>query len=187
MYWLLIGAVVLIVGALARSFIKPEPLRTAGASLGLAYRPPSPGRQALLQGNLNGLKIRIALLDTEPQEIKYCVHLYPHLDLDLRLARLENLEGLSEVAPSAREHPLGDEAFDARFLVNTSRPDAFSRMMTPNLKDRLLRVFDVCPGLVIEDHQMTVITDAEDLAPTTVVDTLDALVIVAVLLRVNRP
>lgn len=187
MFWLLIGAVILIAGGFARSFVKPEPLRTAGASLGLAYRPPSSGRQALLQGTMNGLRIRVALLDAEPQQIMYCVVLYPDLDLALRLARLENLEGLMDVAAPAGEHPLGDEAFDARFRINTSRPDAFSKMMTPDLRDRLLGVFDTYPGLVIEDQQMTLIADAEDLAHPTIVDTVDALVIVAVLLRVNRP
>jgi len=183
---LIIGLVVSVaIGAWLRAATKPDPFRSAADSLGLDHSRTVPDMLPRLSGTINGLPVRVDVPEGNAAQVRYRVF-YPDLGLALRLERETTISRtLGSLGSGDRE--IGDKAFDDRFRVNTSRPDALQKMLTPEVRSRLVDLVDNYPAVVVADGEITLLMDDDSPMVMTLVNTVKDLVIVGGLLNANRP
>lgn len=185
MIWLVLAFVVALAVAAAMMVNRGDPFRTAATELGLKLSRTVPDLEPRLEGMIDGLATKIDIAGGHQPAIRYRVF-YPDLGIALRLDRETPISRtLGELGKGDRQ--IGDISFDARFRVDTSRPDALGKMLTPELRRSLIGLVERYPGVVVEDGQISVLsTDLEPAAADVVATTRD-LVAVATLLVSNRP
>jgi hypothetical protein len=186
MLWFLIAvAVPVAIGLAARALANPDPFRVAATSLGITYSRSVPDLLPRLSGTINRIPVRVDIPPDAAAEIRYRVF-YPDLGIALRLERETTIDRtLGALGSGDRE--IGAKSFDDAFRVNTSRPDALAKMMTPELRERLVSLVERYPSAVIADGDITLTTKADEPTTAAIVNTVNDLVIVAVLLLANAP
>ncbi|MDJ0665465.1 MAG: hypothetical protein QNJ75_13010 [Acidimicrobiia bacterium] len=182
----IIGFVAAIaLGAWLRVATKPDPFRSAAGSLGLDHSRTVPDMLPRLSGTINGLPVRVDAPDGKATQIRYRIF-YPDLGLALRLER-ETTISRTLGALGSGDREVGDKTFDAKFRVNTSRPDALQKLLTPELRSQLVELVDTYPAVIVGDGEITLVVDDDSPTVMTLVNTVNDLVIVGAILNANRP
>ncbi len=185
MEWLIVSLAVAVALVLGMLFNKPDPFRTAATSLGLDHSRSVPELLPRLRGTINGVAVRVDVPEQDNPAIRYRVF-YPDLGMALRLERETSISRTLGTLGSG-DQQLGHKAFDDTFRVNTSRPDALQKMMTPELRSKLVGLVEKYPPIVVADGEIALIADTAEPTAATIAETVNDLVTVAVLLGANRP
>jgi len=185
MEWVVIGAasvvVLIIIVALAGG---NNAFQSAASELGIKYSRTSPEQLPRLKGMIDGLPVTVELISQQENAVRYIVY-YPSLGISLRMERETTISRtMSQLGSTDQE--IGAEEFDSTFKVNTSRPDALRKMMTPPLQRHLVDLVSHYPGVVIGDGEITYTAQVE-LEPATLVSTLRDLVAAGSALNAARP
>ncbi|MDJ0954671.1 MAG: hypothetical protein QNJ81_13420 [Acidimicrobiia bacterium] len=185
MLWLIVAVAILIALGLAlQAATKPDHFRVAGASLGLDHSRTVPELLPRLSGTINGLAVRVDVPEPNSPAVRYRIF-YPALGMSLRLEK-ETTIGRTMGTLGGGDQQVGDKAFDDSLRVNTSRPDALEKMLTRDLRRRLVALVEHYPEVVVADGEIELISTAEPTAEN-LITTVNDLVLVAGLLTANRP
>lgn len=161
-----------------------DPFQAAAASLGLKLTRSVPDLLPRVEGMVNGLPIRIDIPD-RGATARYRTF-YPPLGMALRLERETTISRtMGELGQTDTQ--VGEATFDNMFKVNTSRPDALQKMMTPQLRRSLVQLLDAYPKMLIEDGGMTYVSDTAEPTQEEIVRITTAMAAAAHQLVGNRP
>jgi hypothetical protein len=162
-----------------------DPFQAAAAGLGLKLTRSVPDLLPRLEGIVNGLPIRVDVPEKRPTTVRYRVF-YPPLGMALRL------EGETTITRTMgdlgqEDTQVGGAAFDNTFKVNTSRPDALRKMMTPELRRTLVALIKEFPRILIEDGGITYVSDNTEPTQEQIIRTTASMAAAAHQLVANRP
>ncbi len=185
MIWLVVVFVFALAVAAATVVSKGDPFQTAAKELGLKLSRSVPELTPRLDGMIDGLATKIDIVGGHQATVRYRVF-YPALGIALRLDRETTItRTLGQLGRGDQQ--IGDATFDAKFRVNTSRPDALKTMLTPELRRSLVDLIDRYPGVVVTDGEISLFNVNVEPPATELVTTTRDLVAVARLLVANRP
>jgi hypothetical protein len=185
MIWLVVGLVVALAAAAAVTVNRDDPYQTAAKELGLKLGRTVPDLAPHLDGMIDGLATKIDIAGGHQPAIRYRVF-YPALGIALHLDRETTISRtLGQLGRNDQQ--IGDAGFDARFRVNTSRPDALKAMLTPELRRSLTDLIDRYPGVVVADGEISLFDINLERPAAEMVTTTRDLVATARLLVANRP
>ena len=185
MIWLVVAFVFALAVAAATVVSKGDPFQTAAKELGLKLSRSVPELTPRLDGMVHGLATKIDIVGGHQAAVRYRVF-YPALGIALRLDRETTItRTLGQLGRGDQQ--IGDATFDAKFRVNTSRPDALKTMLTPELRRSLVELIDRYPGVVVADGETSLFNVNVEPPATELVTTTRDLVAVARLLVANRP
>ncbi len=130
----------------------------AADRLGLQYQPGKVFSRAALIGTLAGHPVRIDTVNRgsgNQQHIytRFRVE-YPPKGIDLSLSREHALRKLTKLF-GAQDVEIGDPTFDEAFVVKTSDPARMAALLTPAVRDSLLRLLATYPQVHVGDDHLS--------------------------------
>jgi hypothetical protein len=160
MLWLLIPLASVGVVALAVWFVVTYSRETnarwadAAQQLGLEFRPSGPFSRPTITGQSAGHTIRIDTVThssgkSQHTDTRFRVE-YPSQGFDFALSREHALRRLSKMF-GAQDIEIGDPSFDEAFIVKTSDPEKLAAVLTPAVRDSLIRLLAVYPQVQVRD------------------------------------
>jgi hypothetical protein len=162
-----------------------DPFRAAATGLQLQLTRSVPELLPRLEGMIHGLPVRIDIAEGRNPGVRYRVF-YPPLGVSLRLERETTVtRTLGELGQ--QDTQIGTTAFDQSFKVNTSRPDALRKMMTPELSRTLVKLIDDYPTVLIEDGGISFVSDTPEPPAETIIQTTVDMAAAAQQLVSRRP
>ena len=185
MIWAVVAIVVVIVILAASMVNRDDPFKIAATDLGLELTRTVPELSPRLNGMVDGIAAKIDVAGGRDPGIRYRVF-YPVLGMALRLEQETTISRTLGQLGSG-DQTIGAAEFDQRFRVNTSRPDAFKTVMTPDLQRKLVNLIDRYPGVIVADGEITLQTTNLEPTAADIITTTRDLVSVARLLHANRP
>ncbi len=160
MLWLLIPLASVGVVALAVWFVVTYSRETnarwadAAQRLGLEFTPSGPFSRPTITGQSAGHTIRIDTVThssgkSQHTDTRFRVE-YPSQGFDFALSREHALRRLSKMF-GAQDIEIGDPSFDEAFIVKTSDPEKLAALLTPAVRDSLIRLLAVYPQVQVRD------------------------------------
>ncbi len=185
MIWLVIGIVLAVAVTAALMVKKDDPFQAAATELGLKLTRTVPELLPKLDGMVDGLAVKVDTVAQRASTIRYRVF-YPALGLSLRLERETTItRTLGQLGSGDQE--IGARAFDDSFRVNTSRPDALQKMMSPQLRRQLVSLIERYPNVTISDGDITLLNEGVAPQADTMIAVVRSLVDAATALVAVRP
>lgn len=119
--------------------------------------------------------------DSNQTYTRYRVGFTP-LRLDLRLKRQGVFSAITKLF-GEQDLLIGDDAFDAAFVVQTSDPTRLRQLLTPSVRSGLIRLLASHPNTVVHDDYLIMTRRGIERHPERIVATVQRLVAVARLLQ----
>jgi hypothetical protein len=132
--------------------------RGAADQLGLVYSPGKGFSGRSITGTMATHPVRVDAVNRGGGNSQHVVTRfrvsYPPLGFDLSLGREHALRRLTKLF-GAQDVEVGDPAFDEAFIVKTSDPARAAALLTPAVRDSLLRLLAAYPQVQVGDNRIS--------------------------------